>query len=201
MGERGEAYQARFDGLAAGGGSVHGEADLLDGLAASRSRPGQASPCRVLDAGCGTGRVGIELARRGMDVTGIDLDADMLGVARSRAPELRWHLGDLTTLELEAGSFDMVVMAGNVMIFLRPGSEAAAVANLARCLAPHGLLVAGFQLGTRAWSLDEYDAWAAGAGLSLKQRWSTWDRRPWHPAAGYAVSVHVATTEGRGDAT
>lgn len=125
-----------------------------------------------------------------MDITGIDLDADMLSVARSRAPELSWHLGDLATVELGVGTFDMVVMAGNVMIFLRPGSEAAVVANLAQCLAPHGLLVAGFQLGTRAWSLDEYDAWAAGGGLALEDRWSTWDRRPWHRAAGYVVSAH-----------
>ena len=43
---------------------------------------------RVLDAGCGTGRVAIELARRGIEVVGVDADPDMLERARRRAPQL-----------------------------------------------------------------------------------------------------------------
>ena len=50
-------YQARFDRLAASGQDVHGEATFVRAY----------SPSSVLDAGCGTGRVAIELARHGID--------------------------------------------------------------------------------------------------------------------------------------
>lgn len=195
MGDRGEAYQARFDDLAAVGAPVHGEADLIDSLCLRRAQLRGGTPLRALDAGCGTGRVAIELAGRGMEVTGIDLDAEMLSVGRRRRPELDWRLGDLATVELPAGAFDVIVMAGNVMIFLQAGAEQAVVANLARSLAPGGLLVAGFGLGSRHWCLGDYDAWADGAGLTLEARWSTWDRRSWHEGDSYAVSVHRRLVE------
>ena len=176
----GEEYQARFDRLVADGVDVHGEADLVEGL----------GPRRVLDAGCGTGRVAIELARRGIAAVGIDVAEPMLTVARRRAPALEWRQGDLATAALEPAGFDAIVLAGNVMIFLAPGSEPAVVANLARALAPGGWLVAGFQLDRRAWTLADYDGWAASAGLVPAGRWATWDRGPWTPEADYAVSVH-----------
>jgi len=67
-------------------------------------------PASVLDAGCGTGRVAIELARRGVDVIGVDLDAGMLEQARQKAPDLDWIDGDLATVDL-ARHFDVVVLA------------------------------------------------------------------------------------------
>jgi SAM-dependent methyltransferase len=184
---RGEAYEARFTALAHAGQDVHGEATLVASFA-GRS---------VLDAGCGTGRVAIELARRGFEVVGIDLDPDMLTVARRKAPELTWYHGDIATFDfttpeppLQRCCFDTIVMAGNVMIFLAPGSEAAVVANLARHLAPVGTLVAGFQLIPAGLTLVAYDTCARQAGLVLAERWATWDRQPWNPASDYAVSVH-----------
>ena len=176
----GEQYQARFDRLAADGADVHGEADLVEGL----------GPRRVLDAGCGTGRVAIELARRGIEVVGIDVAEPMLAVARRLAPALEWRQGDLATAVLEPARFDAAVLAGNVMIFLAAGSEPAVVANLAGALAPGGWLVAGFQLDRRPWTLADYDGWAASAGLVPAGRWATWERGPWAPGADYAVSLH-----------
>ena len=73
----GDAYQARFDALAASGVDVHGEAAFACSL--------EPAPASVLDAGCGTGRVAIELARRGIDVVGVDVDASMLAAARRAA--------------------------------------------------------------------------------------------------------------------
>ena len=131
----GDAYDATYERRAAAGENVHGEADLIESL----------GPASVLDAGCGTGRVGRELASRGMDVVGVDIDAEMLATARRTAPDTSWHLADLATVEL-ARSFDAIVMAGNVMIFLAPGSERAVVENMARHLREDGLLVAGFQM-------------------------------------------------------
>lgn len=184
---RGEDYDAQFQALAQAGEDVHGEAHFVASL-------GVAS---VLDAGCGTGRVAIELARRGIDAVGVDLDAAMLAVAQRKAPHLPWYAGDITTIALtvpEAQArrrlFDAIILAGNVMIFLAPGSEAAAVANLARHLAPGGALVAGFQLLPGGFTLAHYDAYATQAGLVLAERWATWDRQPWRTTSDYAVSVH-----------
>ena len=177
-GPRGEDYDRRFDRLAAAGHDVHGEANLVESLA----------PGSVLDAGCGTGRVAIELARRGIDVAAVDLDPDMIAAARRKAPDLPWTLGDLATVDL-GRRFDAAVMAGNVMIFVTPGTEGTVLANLARHVEPAGLVIAGFSLGRRL-QLPEYDLLAEEAGLRLWRRWSTWDREPYLPGADYAVSVH-----------
>jgi SAM-dependent methyltransferase len=175
----GDAYDATYERRAAAGVNVHGEAEFVQRF----------SPQSVLDAGCGTGRVGRELARRGIDVAGVDIDAGMLATARAKAPDHRWHLADLATVNL-GRTFDAIVMAGNVMIFLAPGSEGAVVANMARHLAPGGVLIAGVQLQAGRLSLAAYDDCCAAAGLELAERWSTWDADPFVPGGGYAVSVH-----------
>lgn len=144
----------------------------------------------MLDAGCGTGRVAIELARRGVDVVGVDLDPAMLEVARRKAPELEWVEADLATLDLGL-RFDVVVVAGNVLLFVAPGTEAAVVERLSEHLVPGGRLVAGFSLDAGL-TLDDYDDMAAAVGLTLEERFATWERAPFTPDAGYAVSVHHA---------
>ena len=175
----GDVYDSTYDSRAAAGENVHGEADFVERFA----------PASVLDAGCGTGRVGRELARRGLDVVGVDLDSSMLATARRKAPLVDWRLADLATVDL-AGSFDVAVMAGNVMIFLAPGSEQAVVANVARHLNPGGLLIAGFQIIPDRLTIERYDEIASLAGLALAERWSTWDRDTWDAGHDYAVSVH-----------
>ncbi len=178
---RGEHYDRRFDNLAAAGVDVHGEAALVDSY----------RPATVLDAGCGTGRLAIELGRRGRDVVGVDVDAAMLDTARAKAPAVAWLEADLTDPALDFGrTFDVVVMAGNVLIFVPSGTEAQVIANAARWLAPGGRLVAGYSIRPGGLHPDQHDSYAGAAGLELEDRWSTWDRRPWVPGGGYAVSVH-----------
>jgi len=180
---RGEEYDARWEPLVEAGQNVHGEADLVEFLLAGNGG------CTVLDAGCGTGRVAIELARRGMTVTGVDADADMLATARAKAP-LDWQLADLAALDgAGGGPFDLVLLAGNVMIFVEPGTEGQVLANLAGLLRPGGMLVAGFSLQPDLLSYTRYDDLAATAGLHLMSRWATWDRQPF-AGGDYAVSVH-----------
>jgi SAM-dependent methyltransferase len=143
----------------------------------------------VLDAGCGTGRVAIELSRRGLDVLGVDLDAAMLRVAREKAPHIRWVQGDLVDVDL-GRTFDGIFMAGNVMIFLTPGTEGAVLANMSRHLDGGGLLVAGFSLGPGRLAVETYDDLANAAGLGLVERWADWDRTPFAAGADYGVSIH-----------
>ena len=174
----GEEYQRRFDELAAAGRDVHGEATLVRGY----------DPQTVLDAGCGTGRVAVELARHGIDVVGVDVDRSMLATAARAGPGITWIHADLATLGLER-RFDVVVMAGNVLVFTSPGTEAEVVAACAGHLAQRGILLTGFQLD-RGYALDTFDDHCAAAGLVLVDRWSTWAGERFVRGGSYAVSAH-----------
>jgi SAM-dependent methyltransferase len=176
-----DAYEQRWEGLAAAGIDVHGEVELVQTYA----------PHTVLDAGCGTGRVAIELARRGVAVVGVDGDPDMIDAAHAKAPDLCWVVADLAELAL-AQRFDVVLLAGNVVPYVAADRRASAVAACARHLAPGGLLVAGFALRPGWPDLGAYDGWCAAAGLDLAERWSTWDRAP-YAGGDYAVSAHVVS--------
>ncbi|MFD8572747.1 class I SAM-dependent methyltransferase [Streptomyces sp. NPDC059639] len=190
-GTSGGEYAARFEALARDGKDVHGEAAFCTALLPAGAR--------VLDAGCGTGRVMIRLAELGHDCVGIDLDASMLDVARARAPRLPWFRTDLAAFDPAAlgvaADFDLVVAAGNVLPLLTPGTESTVVERLAAALRPGGLLVAGFGLDAAhlpvppALTLPEYDACCAAAGLDLVDRFATWEAAP-YDGGGYAVSVH-----------
>jgi SAM-dependent methyltransferase len=178
-----DRYDQRWSDLAATGADVHGEANLVAELLGP---PGEHP---VLDAGCGTGRVAIELARRGYATVGVDLDVALLDRARSKAPDLEWIAADLATMpsDVAPGPYAATVLAGNVMIFIARGTEAAVLRNLADRLAPGGLVIAGFQLHGRL-TLEEYTDATTAAGLAPVERWSTWDREPF-TGGDYVVVV------------
>lgn len=170
-GPRGAAYDERFARLAASGEDVHGEATFVAGF----------QPRSVLDAGCGTGRVAMELRRRGIESVGVDADRGMLAAAVARDPDGEWLIGDISTLVIaddtaEARRFDVVVAAGNVMIFLAPGTETATVANLAAHLVPGGadlrVSASGRALPARLLRCRLRGGWI-GAGGTLEHLGST----------------------------
>jgi ubiquinone/menaquinone biosynthesis C-methylase UbiE len=173
----GAEYQRRFDSLAESGMDVHGEATFVRAYA----------PKTVLDAGCGTGRVAIELARHGIEVVGADRDESMVAYARENAPGITWVRSDLAELDLKR-TFDVVVMAGNVPLFTEPGTQDQLVAGVARHVGK--VLVAGFSLD-RGYTVEEYDEHCARAGLRLAERFATWDRDEFR-GGDYAVSVHLS---------
>ncbi|MFZ2530007.1 MAG: class I SAM-dependent methyltransferase [Rhodococcus sp. (in: high G+C Gram-positive bacteria)] len=173
------AYIERFADLEASGADLHGEARFVDVVLGRGSR--------VLDAGCGTGRVGLELARRGHHVTAVDLDPVLVDQARTHS-ELTVHRADLATLNLPGEPFDAVVAAGNVMVFLEPGSERRALAAIAAHLRPGGVFVAGFTTRS-AYRPEQFEADLEAVGLVLEQRFATWDLRPWHADADWLVAV------------
>lgn len=177
-------YVDRFRQLAAEGADLSGEARLLDALVP----PG----ARVLDAGCGTGRVAAALAARGHDVVGVDADPTLVEAARADHPGPRFLVADLAELDLaaqgEAEPFDAAVLAGNVMVFVAPGTERDVLARVAAHVRPDGLVVVGF--GTdRGYPVADLDADAVAAGLRPEHRFATWDLRPWRDDADFAVSV------------
>ncbi len=192
-GTHGPEYAQRFRDLAQDGVDVHGEARTIDRLLREVTGGGAG---RVLDAGCGTGRVALELARRGHEVTGVDVDPSMLAEARSQAGDegLAVHLvqGDLAGLgDLLAArvAFDVVAAPGNVVVYLTPGTEADVVAAIGGALRPGGLLVAGFA-ADRHVGVDDYDGWCRAAGLTTVHLWSTWDGAPLAAGGDYVVGVH-----------
>src|ERR1700738_5588386 len=100
----GPSYLALYDGFLAERTPV--EIDRLEVLLALRP------PQRILDLPCGQGRHAIELARRGYEVTGVDLSPYLLGVARERAyasgVKVRWLEGDMREA-LPGETFDLIL--------------------------------------------------------------------------------------------
>ena len=176
---RGDRYERPYDLRAAAGEDVHGEANFV-----SRFAPGS-----VLDAGCGTGRVGRELHRRGVGVVGVDLDAEMLDTARARCPTALWIEGDLSTVNL-GRTFDVVLMAGNVINFAAPQSRPQVIENLALHLRAGGLLVNGHSIRSDGCPPTAFAIWAGSVGLEPVEHWSSWDREPFAGDAGYSLTVH-----------
>jgi SAM-dependent methyltransferase len=176
---RGERYERTYELRSAAGEDVHGEANFV-----TRFSPGS-----LLDAGCGTGRVGRELYRRGVDVVGVDLDAEMLDTARARCPSASWIEGDISAIQL-GRTFDVVLMAGNVINFVSPELRRQAVENLIRHLRPGGLLINGHSIRPDGCPPAAFAAWAEAAGLELVERWSTWDQDAFVADSEYGLTVH-----------
>jgi SAM-dependent methyltransferase len=213
----GPDYAARLARLAATGQDMHGEAAFCAGLV--RAPAMLPAPAKVLDAGCGTGRVAIRLAELGYRVVGVDVDSSMLAEARRAAPDLPWLSADLAALpgldELlgpadrepadrepainepatTTAGFDLVVAAGNVIPLLAPGTLSQTVRRLAGVLTPGGLLVAGFGLDSAHLPAGcpvtpAADYLAACAGAGLSE---VARHGGWDGSAesdGYLVSVH-----------
>jgi SAM-dependent methyltransferase len=185
-------YIERFRRMAAEGVDLAGEARLVDAMVAPRSR--------ILDAGCGPGRVGAELAARGHLVVGVDVDPALVAAAKADHPGPTWLVGDLASLDLAAEGipepFDAAVIAGNVMAFVAPGTERDVLVHVGAHLRPDGIVLVGF--GTdRGYPVADFDNDAAAAGLHLEHRFATWDLRPWTFDASFAVSVlRKPTTSG-----
>ena len=177
-------YIERFRTMAAEGHDLHGEARLIDAMVSRGAR--------ILDAGCGPGRVGGRLHELGHDVVGIDIDPTLLAAAEEDHPGPRWILGDLATIDVRAAGvepgFDVIVSAGNVMTFVDAADRRAVLANLAGMLRDDGRLVVGFGAG-RGYEFSDFDADVIASGLQFDLRLATWDLRPWTPASDFLVAV------------
>jgi SAM-dependent methyltransferase len=177
-------YIERFRTMAAEGADLAGEARLVDAMLHRGAR--------VLDAGCGPGRVGAELFARGHQVVGVDVDPVLIDAATHDHPGPTWLVQDLTELDLasagEPEPFDAVVVAGNVLAFVAAGTELAVFAHLAAHLREDGFIITG--LGTdRGYAIANFDQDAASAGLVVESRFATWDLRPWRDDASFAVTI------------
>jgi len=162
---------------------------------------------RVLDVGCGTGIVARTIAahagERGQ-VIGLDLNDDMLAVARTASatirPAIEWRQGDAATLPFADGSFDIVTCQYAIQFFPDPS---AALREIHRVLAPEGRLA--LMLG-RSVAQNRAYGWIAEAmsrhagpeaGMMMRSPfpdWSTTDVRDLVIEAGFGevqVGIHI----------
>jgi SAM-dependent methyltransferase len=184
-------YAQCFEDLIAQGADIDGEARLADVLAPRSAR--------ILDAGSGMGRVAGALAARGHEVTAVEPDPDLVARSRSRFPEVPVMDCDILGLSpsvLErAGrptSYDVVVVVGNVMVYLADGTEARALRTLAGLLAPAGRILVGFHTqagppGSRSYPVEAFRRHVTEAGLVVEQHFGSYDLKP--PADDYVVAV------------
>jgi SAM-dependent methyltransferase len=176
-------YIQRFRDMAARGEDLAGEARLIDAMVHRGAR--------VLDAGCGTGRVGGRLAAAGHEVVGVDLDPELIAEARTAHPGAGWLVGDLAELDLAPATFDVIVCAGNVMTFVAPATRPEILRRFRVHLAEGGRVVVGFGTG-RGYEHQDFLADAKAAGLEPQLLLSTWDLRPFAPGADFLVALLAA---------
>ena len=154
--------------------AIPSEAKLIDLMI----RPGS----RVLDAGCGAGRLGAALAALGHHVVGIDIDADMVAAAKSSSPGAKWIHGDLTELSLElldeSVPFDAIAWISSGILALDPMNRSEVFRRLATCCSPRGRIVVEFRTDG-GYSYQQFRDDFLAAGLVPDVGFSGWDLRPY----------------------
>ncbi|MBF4163007.1 class I SAM-dependent methyltransferase [Nocardioides sp. CBS4Y-1] len=177
-----DGFGRRFGELVASGTDVDGEARLADALLPRGAR--------VLDVGAGMGRVTAALAARGHTVVGIEPDPVLVEQAHSTYPGIDVLRADV--LELDRGragdellgerphAFDLIVVVGNVMVFLAEGTERRTLSLLRDRLAPGGRILLGFRLvgppeHARRYPAEEFADDAAAAGLRVDARFGSYE--------------------------
>lgn len=177
-------YIDRFRAMERAGKDLAGEARFIDAMAERGAR--------ILDAGCGPGRVGGYLAAAGHDIVGVDVDPALIAAAEQDHPGPRWLVGDLAELDLPARGitepFDLIVSAGNVMTFLAPSTRTQVLSRLRAHLGTGGRAVIGFGAG-REYEHTEFLDDAAHAGLVPDLLLSTWDVRPFTEGSDFLVAI------------
>lgn len=177
-------YIERFRAMARAGDDLAGEARFVDAMAPRGAR--------ILDAGCGPGRVGSLLAAAGHHLVGVDVDPALIEAAEQDYPGPRWLVGDLAELDLPARGvaepFDVIVSAGNVMTFLAPTTRVQVLGRLRAHLAGDGRAVIGFGAG-REYDFVQFLDDAADAGFAPDLLLSTWDLRPFTDDSDFLVAL------------
>lgn len=177
-------YIERFRAMARAGDDLVGEARFVDAMAPRGAR--------ILDAGCGPGRLGGYLATLGHQVVGVDVDPALIEAAEQDYPGPRWLVGDLAELDLPARGiaepFDVIVSAGNVMTFLAPSTRVQVLSRLRAHLADDGRAAIGFG-AYREYEFAEFLNDAADAGFAPDLLLSTWDMRPFTDDSDFLVAL------------
>lgn len=173
-------YAARWKQFQAEGKDIVGEARLIDAMAPRGAK--------ILDAGCGTGRIGGYLAQQGHHVVGTDLDPLLIDVAKADFPDVSWHVGDLGKDPIPEADFDIAVLAGNVLGFIAEEDRAQALRTVFEALRAGGRAVIGFGAG-RGLEFADFFALSESEGFRVEGRYCTWELDPFTQDSSFLVAV------------
>ena len=139
------------------------------------------------------GRVAAALQARGHHVVATEPDPALREQSRDTFPDLAVLPHQALDLDpAEVGTFDLVLLVGNVMIYLGEDTEQAVLARVRELLAPTGRALVGFHFtgvksGSRTYAPDEFLADVAAAGLRVDQRFGSYELHA--PDDAYGVWV------------
>jgi SAM-dependent methyltransferase len=185
VGEGNRGYGQHFAESVARGVDIEGEARLADALVPREAR--------ILDIGSGMGRVAAALQSRGHRVVATEPDAALRAQSRATYPDLEVLPHEALALDPDAlGTFDLVVVVGNVMVYLGEDTERRVLERVRDLLAPTGRALVGFHLtalkaGSRTYPADEFVADATASGLRVVHRFGSYELH--EPVDDYAVWV------------
>jgi SAM-dependent methyltransferase len=121
--------------------SIAPRVDFLQAILGQNGIPANAT---ILDAGCGTGRYAIELAKRGFQVCGVDRSTELIAIARNREPDAlerpEFLIADLLEASLPS-HFDAVLCRGVLNDFVEDGERSSIFRKFAAWLRPGGILI------------------------------------------------------------
>jgi ubiquinone/menaquinone biosynthesis C-methylase UbiE len=140
---------------------------------------------KLLDVGCGTGKLIIEAGRRGMRGIGVDTNNEMLQVAEDRvkkhnlARRIDFKYGDATSLDFNDDVFDVVV--STLMVSeLQPKQLAAFLSEAARVVVPGGQVIVGGEGIPRGRLIGRFFGLIRNLSFRLASQWSDVESHPLH---------------------
>lgn len=179
-----QRYIDRFKMMAANGHDLFGEARTVDAMCPRSAR--------ILDAGCGPGRLDKFLHGLGHTVVGVDIDPALIEAAEQDHPGPTYLVGDLAELDLPAAGitqpFDVIVCAGNVMGFLAPSTRVEVLHRFGLHLAQQGRAIVGYGAG-RGYEFNEFFSDVKAAELKVDVALESWDLRPFTHESGFLVAI------------
>jgi cyclopropane fatty-acyl-phospholipid synthase-like methyltransferase len=123
----------------------------------------------VLDLGCGAGVPVTRWLAQRFAVTGVDLSARQLELARQHVPDATFIQAEMTALDFPPATFDAIV-AFNSIIHVPRAEQSELVARLYRWLKPGGGFLANWALGAWEGADENWEGWGA------PMWWSHWDQ-------------------------
>jgi SAM-dependent methyltransferase len=203
MGQLVSEQEVRFYDLAVP--NWPGEIDFYRAMAVdAKAQSGQ-----ILEIGCGTGRVALQLAQSGVDILGMDLSPAMLAVARQKSPgipNISWVEGDMQAFDF-GKLFDLIIVPGHSFQFmLTVADQVSCLDCIRRHLAPGGKLVIHLCHNDLSWLGDlignqgskfelvgEYHPDSTG---EIVRKWTAWSYAPKTQTASAVTAWEILGEDG-----